>query len=36
MTRATRYSKLGGVVYSIEDLQAWVELGTKAFVADIR
>jgi predicted DNA-binding transcriptional regulator AlpA len=30
-----RYSKLGGrVVYSIEDLHAWVELGTKASTSD--
>ena len=30
-----RYSKLGGrVVYRIEDLQAWVELGTEASTSD--
>jgi predicted DNA-binding transcriptional regulator AlpA len=30
-----RYSKLGGrVVYRIEDLQAWVELGSKASTSD--
>lgn len=30
-----RYSKLGGrVVYQIEDLQAWVELGSKASTSD--
>ena len=30
-----RYSKLGGrVVYRIEDLQAWVELGAKASTSD--
>lgn len=30
-----RYSKLGGrVVYRLEDLQAWVELGTKASTSD--
>jgi predicted DNA-binding transcriptional regulator AlpA len=30
-----RYSKLGGrVVYRLEDLQAWVELGAKASTSD--
>jgi predicted DNA-binding transcriptional regulator AlpA len=30
-----RYSKLGGrVVYRVEDLQAWVESGTKASTSD--
>jgi len=30
-----RYSKLGGrVVYRLEDLQAWVELGLKASTSD--
>ena len=30
-----RYSKLGGrVVYSIEDLQAWVDSGAKASTSD--
>ena len=30
-----RYSKLGGrVVYSVEDLQAWVERGAKASTSD--
>jgi len=30
-----RYSKLGGrVVYRLEDLQAWVALGTKASTSD--
>ena len=30
-----RYSKLGGrVVYRVEDLQAWVELGAKASTSD--
>ncbi|KAF0136161.1 MAG: transcriptional regulator [Methylocystaceae bacterium] len=30
-----RYSKLGGrVVYRLEDLQAWVERGTKASTSD--
>ena len=30
-----RYSKLGGrVVYRVEDLQAWVELGVKASTSD--
>jgi predicted DNA-binding transcriptional regulator AlpA len=31
-----RYSKLGGrVVYRIEDLQAWVDLGSKASTSDL-
>lgn len=30
-----RYSKLGGrIVYRLEDLQAWVELGVKASTSD--
>lgn len=30
-----RYSKIGGrVVYRLEDLQAWVELGAKASTSD--
>ncbi len=30
-----RYSKLGGrVIYAVEDLEAWVELGTKASTSD--
>ena len=30
-----RYSKLGGrVVYRVEDLQAWVDLGAKASTSD--
>jgi len=30
-----RYSKLGGrVVYRLDDLQAWVELGTKSSTSD--